>query len=418
MCLSLSFAQSLLLLSKDLLETVCGWLWEADILALRTTCSRLTRLRGCCPVLFAVPAVLGSVRTDLVETLHAVANDTLDLRDLRALKTLHLDLVGLQPKIHVPCGFGPQIVLRLLEPGRVINTDLPLFGSLLTHVEWHFCRTSEYNVLSRLFALPRLASLVLHRANDVADTEASEDCPLARIEFVDCWHLDLHFLERLTRLKSLRFRDVTTGGGLRPEDVPGAVRPRVERLDVERQSLFVRGGLYTGISLDGFSGLRALSLVSEERNHGLALDVCSRSGLESLRLVSVCSPCFGPLPNLVSLDLEFLEFHPATSGFHCLQTLVLRELTGSGNKFVAERLGLLRTLPRLCSLKLTCMSHWGQSPVPTEGLPPLDTLELESLRPTSVPDVRTLRIQAESFALLSRDSQQALKSIKNLFVYV
>jgi hypothetical protein len=299
------------------------------------------------------------------------------------------------------------------------------FRGHLVRVEWLVPHSPHRRqlasaVLSALFSLPRLVALVLREARHVS-AHASETYPLERLELVDCFGLDLGFLDSLPNLHSLGFREQNYVHTLLPEDVPTLTRTRIERLAVSRRSLFIpKQGRYEALKLDGYSGLRALSLESEEHNRALCVEtdckIATMFALEELTLSGVdCSlEKLSCLLALRSLDLDFCNFTP-TVVFPVLTDLVLRDVPMDFRDLVARGFAGLGFVPCLQRLKLTGASH-SSSHVVYERVPPLEVLEVVRLHLSEVPLVRTLKMDASSFASQSVQEQTALKSVPNLWV--
>lgn len=405
-------------MSLDLLEILCGWLLQRDIQAVRAVCSMWKTCRASCPVLLGLP----STPLRDVETLHVQVTDggAVDVASLRTVRRLYLKVKSQGATLALPRTFDGDIFITSISAALVLNWDC--FRGRLVSVEWLVPRNSlvPASALSALFCLPRLLVLVLHEARHVS-AGASATCPLERLELVDCVGLDLGFLDSLQSLRSLGFRECKYARTLLPEDVPAMTRVRIEHLTVSRRSLFIpRRGRYEALKLDGYSGLRGLSLESEERNNALSVatdcNVASMFAFEELTLNRVdCS--LGRLSCLVALrsvDLDFCNFTPAVV-FPVLTDLVLRDVPMDFRDLVKRGFAGLCFVPCLRRLKLTGARH-SSSRLVCECVPPLEVLELVGLHLRLVPAVRTLKMDVASFALLSVEEQTAYKKIPNLWV--
>jgi hypothetical protein len=399
-----------------LLEFAFAWLDLDEIRAAKLVCTHWSACQAACSVVNGFP-VGTLVQLDRIQVLHVEVTSKqslsrLDASQLHDLKDLHLKLDA------------SRVFPRTLHK-RTLEGD---FADLLSHVEWVF-ELPHAGILTKLFCLPRLRSLVLHKVITLGrGTHASPDCPLESLKFVDCHDLDLDFLVNLPRLQFLGF----LGGTILPDDLPLAVRLGVTELDIIRDRLIV-GWRQARLAVDltGFPQLRRLGLEigglgisTMSCMHELTAAILSLKHLRQLNFnfsVSLHADWFiARLQNLTSLDVEFTSWPGPEEGLASCSTLrhlILREVPGHNENRVSRRLTRIRECAELRSLKLV-----GNSLVPaflvTAELPSwIQCLELVGLWPSSAVSIPEVWMETKSFAAMPSDTQRALRSsVKNLYV--
>lgn len=398
-----------------LLEFAFAWLDLEEIRSAKLACKHWSACQAACPVVngFPVGALVqrGRIQVLRLEVTSKQSLSCLDHSQFHDLEELHLKLDA------------SRVFPRTLHK-RTLEGD---FAHLLSHVEWVF-EPPHASILTKLFCLPRLRSLVLHKVITLGrGTHASPDCPLESLKFVDCHDLYLDFLVNLPRLQSLGF----LGGTILPDDLPLAVRLGVTELDIIRDRLIV-GWQQPRLAVDltGYPQLQRLGL--EIGGMGIGMMSCMNEltaailSLKHLRQLNFnfsvslnADWLIAGLQNLTSLDVEFTSWPgPEESLASCstLRHLILREVPGHNENRVSRRLTRMCDCAELRSLKLV-----GSSLIPARlvaALPVwIECLELAGLWPYSAVAISEVWLEAKSFAAMPLNTQTALRSsVKNLYV--
>lgn len=403
-------------LPGDLLEAALGHLDVDDITGARVTCQSWHARRARGPVLLHPLSVsfapvqrtvhwsaLQHVRLFLSGSLPAA----LDLRDLEQLRTLYLEepwslqslLCSSRARVHV-------VALQRLR-GDLAQQWLEVVHEL----DWKYQAGST--LLSRVLRLPRLEKLTLRQAGSAIPT-AGAGCPLQQLVFVDCWNLDLEFMDTLSCLKSVGIWRQNLGIGVLPWNIPLLSRSRIEQLDLRLDNLCPRpayGDIPQGLSIQGFESLRWLLLQATTRSQyyfPLTHDVQQLAALETLKLrlnaPNICYP--GPL---TSLEIDHEHWASSFHNARALRELVLHNYVGQGLPMDLTRCSALQKLRVVAGPR--CISPF-RAVLPTA----LRCLELVGLAPVDHLTVPTLYLELWCFLLMTPPQQERLKAnVANLY---
>jgi hypothetical protein len=267
--------------------------------------------------------------------------------------------------------------------------------------------------MSTVLRLPRLQKLTLRQAGG-AIPRAGAGCPLQQLVFVDCWHLDLAFMDTLSRLRSVGIWRQDLGIGVLPWNIPLLSRSRIEQLDLRLDNLCPRqeyDDIPQALSIQGFESLRWLLLQATTRSpycYLLTHDVQQLPALETLKLGSnapnICYP--GPL---TSLEIDHEHWASSFHNARALRELILHNYVGQG---------LPMDLTRCCALQKLRVVAGPRCISPFRAVLPkaLRCLELVGLAPVEHLTVPTLYLELWCFLLMTPLQQERLKAnVANLY---